>query len=476
MKLSLITLVSLVILLLFSTVALANIEANVTVINNDVKIGQEAHYTLKVVNSGHAEERVSIYSLHNGLGWLIEPVPLRDKVVTISAGSAYSASIVVKSHDTVAPGIYHLPLTVETQRGEREEVYLKVYLSPINQVDYEATIKPTIDMNEKINPKEPVSVKIALENKNLLNLSNLTVRIESDIPEFAKQAMIDLGPRDNKTVEFTITPDPYQQPKQYVLSFVFERNMQPIKVVEKVVEIIALVPPFTIEPVHEKSFLKRVSTLTITNQGNVLNTQDVTYPISYWDVLVVTNSDAQVVRTDEGRFLLWSKTLAPHEATQVMYVTNYRLYIYFLLVIIGLVLFYFYVKAPIILQKSAVTTRNDADGSLSEIKVTLEFRNVSKKHLKNVIIEDFIPAIAQVEKSLQLGTLKPQHIKPVRGGTIITWVLPDMDAGDHRVVSYKLKAKLNILGIFELPRASAEYEISKLHKGKAYSNIFRINV
>ena len=70
-------------------------------------------------------------------------------------------------------------------------------------------------------------------------------------------------------------------------------------------------------------------------------------------------------------------------------------------------------------------------------------------------IVDKIPNIADLEKGLSIGTLHPTKIlKHERKGTIIKWLIEQLDAGDERVISYKIKSHLSILGEFRLKSRS----------------------
>ena len=60
-------------------------------------------------------------------------------------------------------------------------------------------------------------------------------------------------------------------------------------------------------------------------------------------------------------------------------------------------------------------------------------------------------------------------------GTKVTWSLAELDSHEQRLISYKIKAKLNILGTFSLPRATVEFKRKKGSRlSKAYSNVFRL--
>lgn len=445
-----------------------------TPIKNEITPLEQASFSLKITNNAGQVQRYSIYSLQSGQGWNVDPSPLRDKIIEIGPKKSYTTKIIAYpiEKETLSPGIYYVHITIQSDLGEMATEALKIYLSPEKPIDYLPAIKATIDMNDKINPKEPVSIKLFLDNRNPLNLTDLKIRIESDIPEFVKEISVDLPPLEKKTIEFSVVPSQFQQPKEYTLFFVFEKNGETIKIIEKKIEIISLLPEFAVETAEEKSFLKRTITLTVKNGGNVLNTQTVKFPISFLGALI-TSSEGEVISDDEGRYIAWELALEPDETATLSLTTNYRILLYLLIAILLFGGFYLYVRSPVSVQKNAVTTQSGEGGALSEIKITLELNNHSKKTIKDVVVTDLVPGIGNVDKGLELGTLKPREIKYTKSGTKVIWSLAELEPDEHRLITYKMKAKLNILGIFSLPRAVVEFKKNK-RKQKSYSNIFRI--
>jgi len=231
-------------------------------------------------------------------------------------------------------------------------------------------------------------------------------------------------------------------------------------------------PPFEVVPSEERIYLKVFKTLTVRNAGNVRNTQIVKDPVSLW-MLPLIRSEGRSIKEEGQRYLVWEVALNPNESVNIPLIINYRFIAYVLAALLLFGGFYFYVQSPLSVQKTAITARSD-EGTLSEIKITLELKNHSKKPIRNVVVTDIIPGIANIDKSLELGTLKPQETKQTREGTKVTWSLMELDAHEHRLITYKIKAKLNILGTFSLPRASVEFQRKKGRSKKAYSNVFRL--
>lgn len=460
-------------ILVSSVLVAAESSVVVTPVKNQVRVGEEAIFNLTITNNLKETQKYSLYSFVQG--WSIDPFPLSDKILELGPGKSYITSIRARALDDFYPGIYYVSVNIESDHGERRVESLKIYLSPEQPVDYLPSIKVQVDMDEKINPQQPLSIRLFLENKNPLDLNDLVIKLQSDMSEFVKEVTVSLPPLQKKTVEFTVTPHPLQQPKQYVLFFVFERQGQTVKVIDKKVDIIPLVLPFEVSEASERRYLNVYRTITVTNKGNVLNTQDVTLPSSFLEVLFMQGEATG--KTENGqRSLVFQATLAPGEKTNVSLVTQWRILAYIIGFLVLFGLFYWYVQPPVSVKKTALISRMDGDDALSEVKVTLEVKNRSRKPLKNVEIVDVIPAIADLEKSLQVGTLKPTNCVHTKHGTKVHWQITELDGYEHRLITYKLKAKLNILGIFSLPRATAEFSRGKKRKGKAYSNVFRLGV
>ncbi len=477
LRIILLIVIMLIMLALSSALVLASGSSRIVIdpIDNRITTAEEASFNLTISNRLEISQSYTLYSISSGAGWIVDPFPLSDKVIeAVPPDGSHTTKILVRTLNAFDPGIYKVPLTIESDSGERHDKTLEVYLSPEKPIDYLPAIRATLDMDEKVDPRAPISIKLFLENRNPLNLAGLKIQLQSEMPEFQKEVSVDLPPLEKKTVEFSIIPSRFQQPKEYVLFFIFEREGEIVKVLDKAIEIIPIISDFKVDIAREEVFIKHFGTVAIINEGNVLNTQEAKVPMSLWQALF-TSSDGIVRRVEGQRYLAWEVTLAPNESVYKNFQTSYRILLYLFIALVVVGLFYWYVRPPFSITKKATTVKV-GDGTLSQIKVTLEIRNRTGKTLKNVTITDIVPAIANVEQSLEPGTLKPKEIKNTAHGTKIIWSLAELDGHEHRLVTYKVKAKLNILGTFSLPRATVEAHGKRKKHYKAYSNIFRLGI
>ncbi len=447
---------------------------SVTAEKDHIIPSETALFLLTINNNANVEQTYKLISYDKD--WNVDFSPSSDRQVSLAPGQSYTikVKVSVSPNAVLLPNSYS-PIVIVNSDTEEEKINLPLTLWPETPQDYLPVVKVSIDMDDKIVPQNPASIKLFLENKNSLNLANLTVRLQSEMVEFNKEMVVDLPPLQKKTVEFSITPNEIQQPKEYTLVFVLEKNGQVVKGINKKIEVIPVVSDFAVSVKQRTVFLKHFFELAFTNKGNVLNTQEVKYPASFWSS-IFTHGEGRMVVEEGKRYLAWQLTLGPGETVTVPFIVNYRILFYLLLILCGLGLFYWKVRPPVVLMKRAVTTRSDGEGSLSEVKITLELENRSSTPLKEVTVTDIVPAIVNVERSLDLGTLRPKEINHTKHGTRVTWSLVELDAHEQRIITYKVRAKLNILGTFSLPRATVEFGKGKRRKGKAYSNVFRLGV
>ncbi len=462
-------------LIILSASAWAGTTVTSTTVADHITILEKAYFTLNVTNTDIIEHQYVISS--SDLAWVVDP---KDKVkkITLLPGESQITELEVYPVKELSPGIYLVPVYIGGDANE--EVQLKVYFGSLTQPGYSPTVKVTVDVPAKIDPSAPVSVKVLLQNLNALFLSGVKVKLSSEeLPEFAQSAVVDIPSLGTKEVEFSVTPNPYQQPKEYMLKVALERFGEDFKVVEQNVEVVTLLPPFSVLVVDEKwSYLKLFQVFEVKNSGNVLNAQEVKVPVSLLRAWLETG-DAEVKKESGQRYFTWAVTLGSNESTAVYSTIDYRIMVYIAVVLALLIWFCIYASSPLAVKKVATVTQKDEEGALSGVKVTVEVRNKSGKQIKDVSVVELVPAYASYlkggkEVEEMETSAHPQRVTHGKEGTQVVWSLGDLDAKEQRVMSYHLKAKLNILGAISLPRAVAEYMRKGGKKRKAYSNVFKL--
>ncbi len=464
-------------LITLSSFALAaNSEVSLVTLENEISPDEAAEFTLYITNHADVAQTYTLYSFSSSQGWNVDPSPLSDNVIEdLSPGETYQTTISAQpTDDDLDAGIYYLTLEIDGDQEDSQSVSLKVYLGYSDaESQYLPSISVDIEMDTEIDPREVQTIILTMENGNSRNLSDLVLHVESDLEEFTLDIPVGLEPLETKTQEFTVTPNQFSQAKEYTLFFVFELDDETVKVVEQDIEIPAVLSDFAWTVSEEKSFLKKVQTFLVSNDGNVENTQEFRYAVGTFESLFVS-SDASIIREEGQTYLMWDLQLEPGEEVEIIASYSYRIVFYLLIAFLLIVIFYYIVRLPVSVRKKALTVVGNSDG-LSEIKVLLEVKNKRKYPVKDVTITDFVPGIANIEKSIELGTLRPHKVKSGSQGNKIEWQLSELDGLEQRIISYKIKAKLNILGPFRLPRAFVQFVDKRGKVQKAYSNMFRLD-
>lgn len=462
----------LIIFLLTAAIGFAAVES--TVIENKISFGKEATYKFMVKNTATSTQQYTIFSLQSGQGWNVAPVPLTDRVFSVGAGQTKIITVSARPLRELPVGIYYLPVSVDGDLGDSYSESLKVYLGKESLEAYAPSIAATVDVNDLMQPGTAQSVKLYLENKNRLDLSGLVVKMSGDLDVFNHEVTIDLPSLSKKTVEFTVELDPFSQPRDYVLKFDFIKDGKVAKTMDQRVTVATVASPFEVVGSSETVWGRKLGTLVVTNKGNVRNEQQVLYPVSWFGSWLVEGGTPVVVDDDGSRNMAFTLALSPGESATVSYVMNYRWAIYGLIFLVLLIAFIWFIQSSLKMTKKAVTTQTDEDGALAELKVTIEVENKTDKPVRHITVTDTVPGIVSVEKISEMGTLRPLEIRHQSGKTKIVWLIAELDAREDRLITYKVRSKLNILGALRLPRAQAEFKQGKGMRRKAYSNSFTI--
>ena len=101
-----------------------------------------------------------------------------------------------------------------------------------------------------------------------------------------------------------------------------------------------------------------------------------------------------------------------------------------------------------------------SEGGISELTVIFHIKNRSKNKINEIEISDHIPALVAVGHDISIGSLQPTKMlkHESKGTTIAKWEIDALDASEERVLSYRIKSKLPILGSFSLPAANAVFK------------------
>ncbi|MCJ7450155.1 MAG: hypothetical protein MUP58_00230 [Candidatus Nanohaloarchaeota archaeon QJJ-9] len=89
--------------------------------------------------------------------------------------------------------------------------------------------------------------------------------------------------------------------------------------------------------------------------------------------------------------------------------------------------------------------------------VHLRVKNNTGRTVGKVRVQDFVPGIASlIEK---FDSRSPERIQNTEEGTKLTWRLGQVEPGEERIISYRIKPKVQVEGTVSIPNAEVFYQV-----------------
>jgi len=437
------------VLLVSLSVSAVDFEVDFEAIDNTITLGQLAEFKLTIRNNMDVKETFRVKTLDYPT-WEVKTDPILNPIqFSIEPGKKREIDLLINPLHITNYGVYDVNVITESIR-EKEKITtpLRVNIVSPQAGIYVETVLATIIMDEKIDPVKDISIKITLDNQNIIEYPELLVKIESNL--IKEEITESLGKREKKTISLTKNIHPQTTPQEDTLVVELISNNKTLDTKVKRIEIISS-KEITKESKIKKRFLKTVEDITLNNIGNVQYTEGIKIESSLIQTLFTSSRPkGKFIKEDGKRYLVVPVDIPPGETINIQITKNYiTLLIIIALVAIIMGLYYLF-RSPVTVRKTAANIALK-EGGVSELKIVLNVSNRSSNKLRNIEVIDRIPNIADLEKGLTIGTLHPTKIlKHERKGTLIKWVIDNLDGGDERVISYKIKSHLSILGEFSL--------------------------
>jgi hypothetical protein len=467
------------ILILLATLSFVSADFTISVntIVDNVKPGESAQVELTIHNNG-AESQT--YTILKPSKWKLRSDPLTDYFsgMTVAAGASKTTSLSMTPEKEIETsyGLHAVELQVKSEDGETQTASPRIFLESGQSIEYVPNIIVKSDvMNEggeegKINPQEPIKIVMFTENRNSLNVTDYTIKIKSSI--INTELTSSLGPYDTKTVETTVNVDKYTAPQEVELEIILIKEGKEIGKFYKTITIMPAQEEFATESSTTKAFLKRFTTIKVTNTGNVQKTGTVTQPTTFIkSMFTKTEPKSTKITKDDARYVEWTVTLNAGETKELKETQNYMPLLWAGIILLILIIVYQFIKPEVIIKKSIVNAITK-EGGITEIKVLLLIKNISNKEVRSLRITDKVPNIAVLIKEEEaIGTMAPKRVKSLdMRGTIVEWELPELIRHEERIIRYKIRTKLSVLGEIKLPMAEITYEAKPGKKKTSYSD------
>ena len=441
--------------LMLSFASAASFDVNISAVKDKITIREQAEFNIKVTNLDEVSRNYRIFSLHFP-EWdmytqpLISPIELK-----IWPGESEDIKVYVDPISVAMVGTY-----VNVQKDKTTEIArtpIKVSIFPKGAVigGYVPNVIAKLTMPDEVDPRDKIPISIKLENQNMLDIENMTLIINSDI--IKKQIYQNIGPKGTKTLELEESIGHLTPPGSYSIVLTVyvgdDPIITPVGKSLKVKQYAGIIDEKT-----EKSFLKATRKITFGSNNEEL--QEPFKIETKWISNLFTSKKPRASTVKEGKklYIAWQPQLDPETKTmQVTVSENYRTLFIILFLIIAMILFYFSYRSPLTINKKAASIGRK-EGGISEIKVVLQIKNRGKEPITEIHVKDRIPHLTDIEKEITIGTLQPTNVlKHETKGTFIKWVVDRLEPNEERVINYKVKSRLSILGDFSLPPTYAAF-------------------
>ena len=452
----------------------AAFDVNVTPVKDRIVVDEIGEFNITVQNNLNTDEEFTVKKAGYPY-WDMYIKPLQNPItIKVPSQSSASIKIFVNPLHITSVDTYTIDTGIELVRtGEEHKVPITVAIistSPLIQ-GYIPTVLASVSISpEKIDPRNEFAVKVVVNNQNVINYTNLTLKAESGL--FRDETHFPLGPKEERTIEITKKLDSGTPPQADKLVVEISKDD---RVIVNPIEQEFAVKEYSVRQdiPKEKSFLKiRTGVKVFSNNPDYKGTIKVETS-QLKNLFSSTNPRAETLKENGKYYYVWQVDLGEDRTMTVFVNENYRPLVVIIVLAIAAILLYFLFRSPIIIKKSVVNV-GMSEGGISEAKVVVRVKNRSSNQITNIEVLDNMPHIAHVEKELSIGSMQPHAIlQHPKKGVMIKWIIETLEPGDERVLSYKMMSRLSILGEFNLPSASAR---TKIGNRVIISNSNRVSV
>jgi len=435
-------------------------------VNDKIFIDEVAEYDLTIRNFDIAADRFELFTTNPQ--W---QVYYENSIIRIDEKESAKFTLLLDPISTVAPSKkYSIPITVRSLDDDEEvTISLEVVINSDNLRTFKPSIFTDIEIGEdgQINPSKPFNVKVRVINKNTLDIKELQVKLESTLIE--DSFVIPLGPKEQVTKVLTYQLPKNTEPSSHVFDIRLTADDNVLGVVDKVpVDVIAYQPGFTEDIVEDvDTWLYSYYEVTLTNEGNIADSQAVTFNTNSWERLFTTATVPLTYEHVENDLVAsYTVELEPQETITLTVTTDYRLLasiiVAIIIIIIVAIVLYYQLRSPVVIKKRVQVMKSDDNQSTNKIKIVLDIKNRTSKMLEHIKIIERIPNITEIEKEFIMGTLKPTKIiNNEAKGTLIRWDFSTLEPFEERIVTYTIRSKLSIMGDLSLPATIVKYNTKR---------------
>ena len=285
-------------------------------------------------------------------------------------------------------------------------------------------------------------------------IPRLDIKGENLVKTF-DESLDSIGAKSSIDVSKSLVLDKYAAPGSYVVEAELRDTSNQLRHSKSVnfnVNTIAQPPTEYTKKSSSYNILFSSVSIKVKNEGNVeLPSFKVTESIPKF-AQSLFDPDIEPTTTDSSNSRVVYTWFVTALAPGGQYTVAYKIDIWRIWLTLGLIAGVGYV-AYRWLSKPRIGKLTRHEGEITrgkEILVLLEVKNRALHEIKDVEIIDVVPQISRVVD--RFDTLRPKA-KRVVGGTELRWYFGSMKPGEERVVTYRIRPVVDIIGHLNLPQA-----------------------
>jgi len=437
----------------------ASFEATIVPIEDRIVIDEFAKFRIDISNNlKETKDEYRIYTLDFPI-WDVRTEPILNPItLELGPGKEGSVEIVVDPLKIKDIGTYQVNVNVRSRAtSDVISVPLKVTILSTSLLigGYVPTVITGIDVPERIDPRNDIPIKISLNNQNIIDYPELTIKLESNLIKETISAK--LGPKEDKLLSYTATLDPltYPQEDKLVVALLFN-NKSIINPIVRRINIIDYAEPELIN--EDKNFLISKSRYNFVSNKEGYEGIFKLETTLFDSIFSSTHPKSRIATENGKRYFVFDVKLE-NNSMEVTVTKNFIPLLAAIILVITAVIGYYALRSPLIMLKE-VSNIIKSEGGVSAMTIVLHIRNRGQNKLNEIEVNDYVHGLVSIGGDVPIGALQPTKIlkHEKKGTTMVRWVIDGLEPSEERVLAYRIKSKLSILGSFSLQGAKASFK------------------
>jgi len=441
---------------------LGDISYKVNVINDKAAPGEKLEYNVSLMNGGSDPVKLSLNILFTGI------TELTPNAFTLQPGDSKTVHIALTIKSSQKPGRVLINLFVFDDKGNsiNPPIYLQgeILKSPklfenvkINKIQIEPDV---------LNPQTPFNISFEVYNPVEKIVVPLEIVSDDGFKYVVQNQTVEEGKSTISLYNVSLPSDMPPGNHTFTVKLIFAKDV--VSESSVVSEVSSYAKCVIVDSKNVTMFGKSY----IANVKNI-GTKGTTCVVSSQ----ITGVEKMLLRkategyTFEGNKIIWNVPVKANSEVVIKYNVSYVPILLIPFLIIAGIGGAWYLTRKVTIKKELVDYKRYQ--GFMDLKIQLKIKNLTNTELKDVKIYDSLPAF--IKEVRDYGTI-PGKVKKKGKSKIVEWELDSIKPKEERVLSYKIRTSLEVLGKIIFKPAKVEYKDNKGIKREENSNILTIEI